>query len=378
MAFTLGTTPEQLQQQLTHARNNATGGGAGWNQRITQIQNALGNFQQAAAPAPGGIFTAPPPTDIIANPGTTNGDPTSPAGQPAPGALGVDPSAVDKPFTDMPAPAAAQAAPQGAFGVSPSAAPPPAPAPDYAAQRLAAENSVMDSFNRRMEPQFQQQGQDFRARMAARGIDEGSEAFQQMYQNEVTNPQTDARADAMSRAFQLGQSEQAQQFGQGVEEKRLNYDLGERDWQAVENERGRQFTSSERVAAQEFTTAATAAMQKWQSDEAGLDRDFNAALATQRISADEASQIRQIEANMQALEKQAQYGTEADKAKYASQLDMLKRELKNRKMVATIAANSKGGGGGGGELSMADRLALIAAQGDQDRETMILGSGQYT
>lgn len=86
---------------------------------------------------------------------------------------------------------------------------------DYSADRQRAEQSVMDSFNRNMQPQFDRQNEQFRQQMAEQGIDEGSEKYKNMY-GDMMQSQNNARQNAFNQAFQLGQSEQAQGFGQAL------------------------------------------------------------------------------------------------------------------------------------------------------------------
>jgi len=52
---------------------------------------------------------------------------------------------------------------------------------DYSALRQRAEQNAMDSFNRNMNPQFQQEDAAFRQRMAEQGIDPNSQGAQQQY-----------------------------------------------------------------------------------------------------------------------------------------------------------------------------------------------------
>lgn len=87
---------------------------------------------------------------------------------------------------------------------------------DYTAMRERAEQSVMNSFNNRMNPQFQQQQDQFRQQMAEQGISEGSEGYNRQYQ-QLQQSQNDARQQAMGQAFQLGQGEQQQGWNQAFQ-----------------------------------------------------------------------------------------------------------------------------------------------------------------
>jgi hypothetical protein len=98
---------------------------------------------------------------------------------------------------------------------------PQMPTQDYSAMRQAAEQNAMQSFERNMGPQFQREESEFRQRMAEQGVPETSESYRQQY-NDMKNAQGSARQNAMSQAFQLGQGEQAQAYGQQAQ----NYQLG--------------------------------------------------------------------------------------------------------------------------------------------------------
>ena len=84
---------------------------------------------------------------------------------------------------------------------------------DYSQMRQQAEQRVMDSFNREMQPEFQRQDDNFRKQMALQGIPEGSEKWNLQYEN-MTDAQNSARQQAMDSAFQTGQGEQAQAWNQ--------------------------------------------------------------------------------------------------------------------------------------------------------------------
>lgn len=98
---------------------------------------------------------------------------------------------------------------------------------DYATMRQKAESVAMDSFNRNMQPQFQQEEAAFRQRMAEQGIDPNSEGAQRQFK-QLQDNQNSARQNAMTNAFQLGQGEQAQQYGQawGSQQQAFNQAQG--------------------------------------------------------------------------------------------------------------------------------------------------------
>lgn len=84
---------------------------------------------------------------------------------------------------------------------------------DYGAQREAANAAVMDSFERRMNPQFQREQQQFDQYMAETGNPIGSENYNTQLQL-LRQSQGDQRLNAQNQAFLTGQSEQQQGFNQ--------------------------------------------------------------------------------------------------------------------------------------------------------------------
>jgi hypothetical protein len=87
---------------------------------------------------------------------------------------------------------------------------------DYSAQRQKAEQTAMDAFNRNMNPQFQHEDEMFRQRMANEGIDPNSERYKIEYKN-MADSQNSQRLNANTQAFQLGQGEQQQAWGQAFQ-----------------------------------------------------------------------------------------------------------------------------------------------------------------
>lgn len=77
---------------------------------------------------------------------------------------------------------------------------------DYGELRQRGENVAMDSFNRQMNPVFEQQQGQFEQRMAERGIPVGSELYNRQMQ-EMQNNQNAARQNAMTSAFSQGANE---------------------------------------------------------------------------------------------------------------------------------------------------------------------------
>lgn len=128
---------------------------------------------------------------------------------------------------------------------------------DYGAMRQKAEQMAMDSFNRNMQPQFQREEADFRQRMAEQGIDPNGEQARKQFE-QLKQQQNAMVQNAQTSAFQAGQGEQAQAFGQQVTGQMMPYQqLGalqpfyasqaasnmqgsQNSWQAKQNELNRQ------------------------------------------------------------------------------------------------------------------------------------------
>lgn len=89
--------------------------------------------------------------------------------------------------------------------------------PQFQDMRQLASDTVMNQFNRQMDPQFQRQEANFRQMMAEQGIQEGSDAFRQRFQDEVANPQSQARQNAMDQAYLTGAQEQQQGWNQSFQ-----------------------------------------------------------------------------------------------------------------------------------------------------------------
>lgn len=78
-----------------------------------------------------------------------------------------------------------------------------------------AYDTTMNRFERRMNPQFSQQREDFDQRMAERGISAGNEAYNREFQN-FQQSQEDARLNAMDQAYNTGMAAQNQAYGQAA------------------------------------------------------------------------------------------------------------------------------------------------------------------
>jgi hypothetical protein len=208
---------------------------------------------------------------------------------------------------------------------------------EYSAMRQRAEQTAMDSFDRNMGPQFQREEADFRQRMAEQGVPETSEGYQKQYQD-MKNAQNSARQNAMSNAFQLGQGEQAQAYGQQAQ----NYQLGL----------------------------------------AGRDQQFNQGIQQYRLPMEQLgamtpvygqmSQNQQFGQRMTFDEQQAELQRQHDEA-MAGQKYKYDRGLMRLQYKLNPPRGGGGGGGGGGGMSMQDRMALM------DREfynQMALQAGQ--
>jgi len=81
-------------------------------------------------------------------------------------------------------------------------------------QQEQAYNSVMDRFNRSMQPQFDREAENFKQMASERGWDPTSKDFSEAYQQQVVDPQNSARANAMDQAYQTGMAAQQQGFNQ--------------------------------------------------------------------------------------------------------------------------------------------------------------------
>jgi len=131
---------------------------------------------------------------------------------------------------------------------------------DYGAQREAANAAVMDTFNRRMDPQFQRELEDFNQRMAETGNPVGSENYNNQLQL-LRQSQNDQRLNAQNQAYLTGQGEQAQGFNQGFS-----------TWGA-----------NSQLPMQQYSTLAPWAMQNnqqvWQGGQNALDRRTQTNLA---------------------------------------------------------------------------------------------------
>ena len=89
---------------------------------------------------------------------------------------------------------------------------------NYQAQRDAAEKRVYDRFAARNEPRFQKELKDFDAQMAAQGVPQGSDKYNEL-KEVLTRQQQDQRDSASTQAFQLGGAEEAQAYGQGLQSR---------------------------------------------------------------------------------------------------------------------------------------------------------------
>lgn len=189
---------------------------------------------------------------------------------------------------------------------------------DYSQQRQRAEESVMGTFNRRMDPQFQKEEADFRQMMAERGIPETSDQFAREYQN-MKRTQNDARLDAMDRGVQLGQGEQAQAFGQQVQTYQMPY--------------------------------------------ANMSA-FNPMYAQQGA--------------MQQLNSRMDFEKRMGESDQQHQMRM--EQMRNQHALQQIKATPRGGGGGGGggQLTMADRLQLMNQEFYNNLALIGMQNGQQT
>lgn len=180
--------------------------------------------------------------------------------------------------------------------------------------RNRASDTVMNQFNRQMDPQFQRQEQQFRQMMAEQGIQEGSDAYKQRFQDEVANPQAQARQNAMDQAYLTGASEQQQGWNQSFQ--------------------GAQMPMMQLNAMSPYFTQQGA------------------------------MQMQQGQQGWQGQQNQLQMQHELELAKRG-----------NKYALQQIAATPRGGGGGGGGLSYDQQLGLLDRQ---MYNNMVLQGGRYT
>jgi hypothetical protein len=83
---------------------------------------------------------------------------------------------------------------------------------DFSADAQRVANSVYNQATSRLDPQFQQQGNDLDARLAAQGIARGSEAANRELDN-LSRSRNDAYNQANYSAIQAGANEQSRLFG---------------------------------------------------------------------------------------------------------------------------------------------------------------------
>jgi len=91
---------------------------------------------------------------------------------------------------------------------------------DYMESRQKAADVAMSEFDRLNRDRFAREDAQFEQRMAEQGIPLGSEKYQQLQQQRMQD-RSSAIQGARSQAFQLGQGEQAQAFGQAATQYRM-------------------------------------------------------------------------------------------------------------------------------------------------------------
>lgn len=173
-----------------------------------------------------------------------------------------------------------------------------APEQGYVQALEQAQASVMDQFNRQMDPQFARQSQDFQQQMLAQGIDPNSDAYKIRYA-EMQRAQNDARLSAQSQAYQLGMESQKQGFGQymqGLQYPLQVADIMKSGWQVP---------------------------LTFQQDAQQREKDRQAQLEAQRMSSGASVQAAQIQAQAQRDATNAalmqQYGTPQQGTNYGNQ-----------------------------------------------------------
>lgn len=179
---------------------------------------------------------------------------------------------------------------------------------DYSAQRQAASDSVMNEFNRQNQGRFAQEDNEFAQQMADQGIDENSEKYRYM-KGQYDLSRGNQIQGAQNNAFQAGQSEQAQAYGQAAN----THNMPLNQLNALSPFYGAQNQAYMQQGA-----------QNWQGGQNAMDREFAQAM------------------NLTGFEQQKEMARLQQK--YAIQ-------LQNN-------APRGGGGGGGGGLSFEQQMAL--------------------
>ena len=150
---------------------------------------------------------------------------------------------------------------------------PEMPGGDYSAMRQKAEQMAMESFDRNMGPQQEREEAAFRQRMAEQGVPETSEAYQRQY-SDLKNQQNAARQNAMTSAFQAGQGEQAQAYGQQAQ----NFQLG----LAGQNQQFNQGLQQYRLPMEQLNALSPYYQTQFQGQQAELDRQWQEQMAGQQ------------------------------------------------------------------------------------------------
>jgi hypothetical protein len=86
---------------------------------------------------------------------------------------------------------------------------------DYGQMRREASDSVMNEFNRMNKDRFAYEDENFEQQMAEQGVDPASEKYQYLKKQNDLSRGSQIQG-AQNNAFQMGQSEQAQGFGQAL------------------------------------------------------------------------------------------------------------------------------------------------------------------
>jgi hypothetical protein len=164
----------------------------------------------------------------------------------------------------------------------------------------------MNEFNRQNQGRFAQEDQQFAQQMADQGVDENSEKYRYMKGQFDLNRGNQIQG-AQNNAFQLGQGEQAQAYGQAAN----TYQMPLQQLQAVSPYYGYQNQNQMQQG-----------MQGWQGAQNDLDRTQQSNLQQQGF-----------QGQGQLASQQFQYNK-------------------------WLQAHQKGGGGGGGGLSFDQQMAL--------------------
>lgn len=151
---------------------------------------------------------------------------------------------------------------------------------DYTQMRQQASDVAMNEFNRQNSARFAQEDANFEQQMAEQGIDPNSEKYRYLKgQNDLSRQ--NAIQGAQNNAFQMGQSEQAQAYGQAANtynmplnqlnamspyygyQNQANLQQGQQNWAAGQNQLDRDFTAGQTQGGYDFQREMAKLQQKY-------------------------------------------------------------------------------------------------------------------